>query len=265
MTVPAKVPLWVVDGQHRLFGIKRAFTRDRLGWAKSFPLPTTILEGIDDYQEMRCFHIVNTRHKGVPTDVVDRHLVSMREMEGVGLIESSGERNYLRARATEIVDFLRQTPDSPWFGRVRIPGEKRRSEHLLRQHSMVASLQPVLRDEFIKRLDDLEVAELLVNYWSALRTRWPAAFAEPRNYTIQEAWGVSALHMLFPSVVEVCRAAKDLSSQRMYDILFETSLATLSWRREAGHPLTRERSARSLRALVQRLREELPHPRLPRI
>jgi len=36
------------------------------------------------YEEMRYFHVINTRHKGVPTDVVDRHLLSMREAEGIG-------------------------------------------------------------------------------------------------------------------------------------------------------------------------------------
>jgi DGQHR domain-containing protein len=263
--IPAEVTLWVVDGQHRLFGIQRAFTKERLKWAKAYPLPVTILEGIEDYGEMRCFHIVNTRQKGVPTDVVDRHLVSMREVEGVGLIETMGERSYLRARATEIADFLRKSPDSPWFGAVWIPGEKRSSKHLIGQHSLVASLQPVLGDSFIKRLGDLEVAELLVNYWSALKARWPGAFAQPQQHSIQKPWGVSALHVLFPAVVDICRESRDYSSEAMYEIFAEMRLSTLFWHREHGHPLTRERSPRFQRALVQHLTGELPRPRLQRI
>jgi DGQHR domain-containing protein len=265
LVIPAEVTLWVVDGQHRLFGIQRAFTKERLKWAKAYPLPVTILEGIEDYGEMRCFHIVNTRQKGVPTDVVDRHLVSMREVEGVGLIETMGERSYLRARATEIADFLRKSPDSPWFGAVWIPGEKRSSKHLIGQHSLVASLQPVLGDSFIKRLGDLEVAELLVNYWSALKARWPGAFAQPQQHSIQKPWGVSALHVLFPAVVDICRESRDYSSEAMYEIFAEMRLSTLFWHREHGHPLTRERSPRFQRALVQHLTGELPRPRLQRI
>lgn len=265
LVIPTEVTLWVVDGQHRLFGIQRAFRKDRVKWAKAYPLPVTILEGIDDYREMRCFHVVNTRQKGVPTDVVDRHLVSMREVEGVGLIESMGERSYLRARATEIADFLRKSPASVWLGTIWIPGQKRSSKHLIGQHSLVASLQPVLRDSFMKRLGDLEVAELLVNYWSALRARWPGAFAEPQQHTIQKAWGVCALHLIFPAVVDVCRESKDFSTREMYEILAEMRLSTLFWHREHGHPLTRERSPRFLRALVEHLREELPRPRLVRV
>jgi len=264
LEIPAEVTLWVVDGQHRLFGIQRAFAKDGLNWAEAYPLPVTILEGIEDYAEMRCFHVVNTRHKGVPTDVVDRHLVSMREVEGDGLIETMGERSYLRARATEIADFLRKTPHSPWFGAVWIPGEKRSSRHVIGQHSLVASLQPALRDDFVKRLSDLEVAELLVSYWSALKARWPGAFAEPQQSSIQKAWGVSALHILFPAVVDVCRESNDFSAAAMYEVFAEMRVSTLFWHREHGHPLTRERTPRFQRALVQHLTEELPRPRLRR-
>ncbi len=48
---------------------------------------------------MRYFHVINTRHKGVPTDVVDRHLLSMREAEGSALIEREGEKQLPARRA----------------------------------------------------------------------------------------------------------------------------------------------------------------------
>src|SRR5438093_10143520 len=73
------VTLWVVDGQHRLFGLQRALLKDRQKWLADYPLPVVIVEGIDGYEEMRYFHVINTRHRGVPTDVVDRHLLSMKE------------------------------------------------------------------------------------------------------------------------------------------------------------------------------------------
>jgi hypothetical protein len=71
----------VVDGQHRLSGLERALKKDKAKWVGDYPLPVVIVEGIDQYEEMRYFHVINTRHKGVPTDVVDRHLLSMREAE----------------------------------------------------------------------------------------------------------------------------------------------------------------------------------------
>ena len=153
------MPLWVVDGQHRLYGLERALMKDKAKWLADYPLPVVIVEGIDAYEEMRYFHVINTRHKGVPTDVVDRHLLSMREAEGSALIEREGEKNYLRGRATMLTDLLNSHAESPWKGMIRMPGEVLRKEHLMRQHSMVSNLQPVVGDSFMKRVSDDEAGQ----------------------------------------------------------------------------------------------------------
>src|SRR3990170_8599644 len=139
LTIPAGVTMWLVDGQHRLFGLERALTKDKADWVADYPVPVTIIDGIDAYEEMRYFHVVNTRQKGVPTDVVDRHLLTMREAEGTALLEREGERSYLRGRATMFCDVLNSDPASPWYGTIIMPGEKRRPHHLMRQHGMVTS------------------------------------------------------------------------------------------------------------------------------
>jgi hypothetical protein len=130
------------------------------------------VEGIDSYEEMRHFHIINTRHKGVPTDMVDRHLLRMWELEGVAIAGKEGERSCLRARAAKLCDLLRNTPDSPWFQKVKVAGHKALPNQLIGQHTMVASLEPALKDAFIKRLGDEDVGKILLNYWYAVRERW---------------------------------------------------------------------------------------------
>src|SRR3990170_2566659 len=87
LTIPAGVTMWLVGGQHRLFRLERALTKDKADWVADYPVPVTIIDGIDAYEEMRYFHVVNTRQKGVPTDVGDRHLLTMREAEGTALLE----------------------------------------------------------------------------------------------------------------------------------------------------------------------------------
>ena len=104
--------------------------KDKAKWVADYPLPVVIVEGIDAYEEMRYFHVINTRHKGVPTDVVDRHLLAMREAEGSALIEREGEKSYLRARATKLTDVLNSDASSPWRGMIRMPGEALRPEHI---------------------------------------------------------------------------------------------------------------------------------------
>lgn len=263
--IPESVTLWVADGQHRLYGLEHAFLKDSADWAQDYLLPVTIVEGIDSYEEMRHFHIINTRHKGVPTDVVDRHLHTMWEQEGAALLDKEGDRSYLRARGAKLCHLLRNTPNSPWYRKVRIAGHPPSHGQIIRQHTMVASLESTLRDAFIKRLTDEDVGRILLNYWYAIRERWPIAFLEPRDYRIQKTSGIYALHMAFPDVVQLCRETNNFSSERMHQILTETGLSSEFWHAAKGHPLVRETGVRHMRALGEYLRERLPHLVLPRL
>lgn len=265
LSISADVPLWVVDGQHRLHGLERAMKKDKARWLADYPLPVVIVEGIDAYEEMRYFHVINTRHKGVPTDVVDRHLLSMREAEGSALIEKEGEKNYLRGRATKLADVLNTDSDSPWKGRIRTPGQPLRTDHLMRQHSMVSALDPVVRDNFVKRLTDEEAGKLLLNYWAAAQECWPPAFENPGEYIVQRPLGVGALHQIFPDVVEVCRAADDFTKEKMVDTLSYLGRSAGFWHTGRGHHLVRTSGSRAVKALAEYLRDRLPRPVIRRI
>ncbi len=265
LTISPDVALWVVDGQHRLAGLERALKKDKAKWVGDYPLPVVIVEGIDQYEEMRYFHVINTRHKGVPVDVVDRHLLSMREAEGIGLIEREGEKGYQRARATKLTDVLNSDPASPWRGMIRMPGEALRPEHTMRQHSMVSSLEPVVNEALIKRVSDEEAAKLLLNYWNAARDLWGSAFEAPAEYVIQKPLGAGALHQIFPDVLELCRGADDFSKERMNDTLSYVGRSAGFWHAVRGHHMVRQSGARYVRALAEYLRERLPRPVLRRL
>jgi len=265
LTIPADVEMWLVDGQHRLFGLEQALTKDNAAWLSDYPLPVTIVEGIDAYEEMRYFHVINTRQKGVPTDVVDRHLLTMLESEGAALLEREGEKSYLRGRATKLTDSLSGDASSPWYGAILMPGEKRRPHHLMRQHGMVSSLDPVVRDGFVKRLTDEEAGKLLVNYWGAAKERWQSAFEDPKGYVIQKALGAGALHQIFPDVLELCRSADDFSQEKMADVLGEIGRSAGFWHSERGHYMVRQSGARFVKALAEYLRARLPRPVLRKL
>jgi DGQHR domain-containing protein len=265
LTVDASVPMWVVDGQHRLYGLERALTKDKAKWLADYPLPVVIVDGIDAYEEMRYFHVINTRHKGVPTDVVDRHLLTMREAEGAALIEREGEKNYRRARATLLTDRLNNDKASPWRGMIRMPGDKANAKQTMRQHSMVTSLEPVVSESLVGRVGDDEAWKLLLNYWQAAQDIWGSAFESPREYMIQKPLGAGALHQIFPDVIELCRADDDFSVQKMNDILSYVGRSAGFWHTVRGHHLVRQSGARYVRALAEYLRERLPRPVLRRL
>jgi len=265
LTIGPEVPLWVVDGQHRLAGLERALRKDKAKWVADYPLPVVIVEGIDQYEEMRYFHVINTRQKGVPTDVVDRHLLAMREAEGAGLLEREGERSYQRARATKLADLLNSEQGSPWRGLIRMPGEPPSAQQTMRQHSMVSSLDPVVSDPLVKRLSDEEAGKLLFNYWRAAEALWGSAFEERVDYAIQRALGAGALHQIFPDVIELCRAADDFSQEKMLDILSYVGRSAGFWHKQRGHHMVRQSGSRYIKALAEYLRERLPRPVLRRL
>lgn len=265
LTIGPEVPLWIVDGQHRLYGLERAMKKDKAKWLADYPLPVVIVEGIDAYEEMRYFHVINTRHKGVPTDVVDRHLLSMREAEGAALIEREGERNYLRGRATKLTDVLNRDASSPWRGMIRMPGQAAKPEQMMKQHGMVSSLDPVVRDSFVKRLTDEEASKLLLNYWNAARDCWQTAFETPGEYVIQKTLGAGALHQIFPDVLEICRAADDFTQEKMVDTLSYVGRSAGFWHIVRGHYMVRSSGSRAVKALAEYLRERLPRPVMRRI
>ncbi len=265
LSIDATVPLWVVDGQHRLFGLERAIKKDKAKWLADYPLPVVIVEGIDQYEEMRYFHVINTRQKGVPTDVVDRHLLAMREAEGTALLEREGERKYARARATKLTDLLNNDASSPWQGMIRMPGEALLPKHTMRQHTMVSSLDPVVNDGFVKRLGDDEAGKLVLNYWNAARDRWTSAFETAQEYVIQKSLGAGALHQIFPDVLELCRASDDFSTAKMFDVLSDVGRSAGFWHVARGHYMVRQTGTKQVRVLAEYLRERLPRPVLRRL
>jgi DGQHR domain-containing protein len=265
LTVAPDVDLWVVDGQHRLSGLQRALTKDKAKWVADYPLPVVIVEGIDQYEEMRYFHVINTRHKGVPTDVVDRHLLAMREAEGPGLLEREGERSYLRARATKLTDLLNNDPSSPWQGLIRMPGEVLSPAHMMKQHAMVSSLDPIVSDTLVQRLGDEEAGKLLLNYWQAAHRHWQSAFETPKEYVLQRPLGAGALHLIFSDVLEHCRASDDFSIDKMYDVLSYVGRSAGFWHSVRGHHMVRQSGTRYIKALAEYLRERMPRPSLRRL
>src|SRR3989344_2943088 len=65
--LPEKAKLWMVDGQHRLEGLKKGIeSSDEI---KNFQIPIIIINEKEQYQEALQFFIVNKTHKGVKADL----------------------------------------------------------------------------------------------------------------------------------------------------------------------------------------------------
>lgn len=253
--------VWLVDGQHRFSGVNDAFERQGEERLAEYSFPVSIMWEIDRYGEMTHFNIINTRQKKMSTDIVDRHLVQIMEREGLKMLQQGarGEKDYTRASTTRIVDRLNVEP-GPWCDQIAIPGVAGRDKGLVRQHAFVASLEPFMKDSWVKGRTDDDKLKVLCNFWQAAAEAWPEAFADPKEHRVQTTVGIYSLHMLLPVLIQRCLDARDLSVSRMTTMLAQSGIDSEFWSRTDGHPLTLGTGMSSIRALAQHLILSLPKP-----
>ena len=81
--------------------------------------------------------------------------------------------------------------DSPgvWRHQIAIPGVPGRDQGLVRQHAMVVSIEPFLRDPWVKgHGSEEDKVKVLTNFWEAAREVWPDAFDSPKDYRISRVF-----------------------------------------------------------------------------
>jgi DGQHR domain-containing protein len=259
---PESLPFSIVDGQHRLEGLKEAREEDPK--LDDYPVPVTVVNLPDVYTEMRQFYIINTRQKGVPTDLVQRHLYEMSEKMGKPkLLVLEGEKAVLTAEAIPIVDIIRNDPNSPWYNKVQLPGEKKQPNLIMKQRPFADSITNILKSRpSFRRENPKELAKILSDYWNALKEIFPEAFEDPADFTIQKTPGTYSLHMVFSQVYDLCEQGDDCSQRKMKQILekmFQNVAAAIPvdqmdsafWHKREGHPLAIATSQKMIKALAE--------------
>jgi DGQHR domain-containing protein len=122
-------PFGVVDGQHRIEGLKLA--AERCPEIASFEIPVNIAANLPSIAQMCHFLIVNTTQKSVDKAVEQRIYARLAEaielFEDVPnlpkwvlrIVESGDDEQALR-----IVDYLNEAEDSPWRGKIRMANQE---------------------------------------------------------------------------------------------------------------------------------------------
>lgn len=168
-------PFSVVDGQHRIEGLRRAFeAEESLG---NFQLPVTIATELDSTHQMYHFFVVNTTQ--VPVDSSLRQQITRRftEMEGVEDLPYTPHwlRNQIAggqdARAIRLLEFLDSDSESPLNGMVQFANEPI-GRNKIKQSSFVS----VLKSEVLTASNPLSLQEtdvqrqgrILLNYFKAI-------------------------------------------------------------------------------------------------
>jgi DGQHR domain-containing protein len=195
------MPLWEVDGQHRIAGLEYAIKENPE--FVNYPVSVTILNLRDPYEEMKQFYSINTEMKGVRTDLAERRISETVAAEGEGKYRKHGKtRELFVARAAKIADLINEQKNQPWHNAIQLPNESKTPEKLIPQRSFVVSLKPVLR--VTEGLEAGIAARIISNYWSVLGELYPNAFKNPHDYLLQKTLGVFVFHLVFPRVYTLC-------------------------------------------------------------
>lgn len=220
LTIPEQaLPLWIVDGQHRLAGLRYAVDELQQDQVGDFLVPVTIVEDMGKLDEIRHFYIINSTQKRVRTDLADRLLRAIAATDIRVKTHLMRSRRDWKLRAIKICDLLNEWKDSPWEGRIRKPNAPRIGNAVISQVSFCTSLKPVIISDTMSGYSDSELARVLNAFWEAIRSLMPEVFQSPQDFVIQKTPGVYPLHMVAPKVLRKCRDEDNFSDDRIAQIM----------------------------------------------
>lgn len=167
-------PFSVVDGQHRLEGLKLAAEKDNR--VLDFEVPVNIATGLSPLAQMCHFLIVNTTQKSVDKAVEQRIVARLTDALTFEDIPSlprwilktveKGEVD----KALRLVDFLNSEPGSPWLGKIQMANDEG-NKGAVNQRSFVKSIIKFVltANNPLGAFKDFEKEKkAFLNYWKAI-------------------------------------------------------------------------------------------------
>lgn len=257
-TLKINRPLWIIDGQHRILGLRKAVHKGYLEW-KDKELPVIILDNFNKPEETIQFYILNTTQKRVPTDLAQR-LIRKISYEKVSPITFSPSEEW-KIKGLQIIDLLNETDEeyNAWYGRIRLPNTERKKYHIVSQNSFLNSLRPLLSQGVLQgkeKPSDI-CYKIIRNYWFAIKKIIPEPFASPREYVIQKTPGVYSLHDLANRIMLGTNDFTRTYFRAILEKVFTDDFDEIFWR-SRGEGAAIFNSMKGFRILANQMAAKLP-------
>lgn len=199
----------IIDGQHRILGLKKSGLSDR------FDLPVVFMFDLDDYQRGYVFSIINSKQKNVPISRI------------YDLFALNPYRSPYKT-CHDIVKTLNRDENSPFFNRIKMLGKKELGQEnaSLSQAAFINYLVPLIskkpekdaidiktgimlehdenlpfRKYFINEQDDI-ILKILLNYFGAIQEVFEEQWEQPQKYILSKPIGYGALIKTLPEFLE---------------------------------------------------------------
>ncbi len=265
LDITGENPLWIVDGQHRVYGFEMEYEKNRNQTLLDYELLVVIVEEMTKYEEVFQFYTINTTAKGIRTDLSAELLLGMAEQNPQVAKDAVGKGQKWRLRATDITRKMMEEEGSPWFNRIKLPNQSRSTLAVASATSFSASLKPVLTGGFTAEMDNDKVVKLLKSYWCALEELMPEAFADAKNHSIQKTPGMYVMHLIAPRVFELARAKSNKLSMEVIESVLEgfddsdgEDYFDSSFWESGGDGASNYNSMGAFRQLADAIKERLP-------
>ncbi len=215
-------PLDVVDGQHRIEGLKKAAQDNKE--LLDFPVATIIATEMSEAEKMLQFVTVNTKQqtvdKGVAQHIIAR-FTAMIDIEELPYLPSWIEKNAERgddARALEIAKYFNTDKESPWMGLIQFADEEKNKCHTIRQATFITSVKRTLlaRNHPLNNIPEEKRLGILRNYWKAIQEIFvnpTGTLDDGRQYTVCFKYtGLEFFHSISSTVINI------LAKNRTYTV-----------------------------------------------
>jgi DGQHR domain-containing protein len=166
-------PFSVVDGQHRVEGLKMAAEKDSR--VLNFEVPVNIAINLSKIAQMCHFLIVNTTQKSVEKGVEQRiyaRLTKALEVEDIPNLPkwiSNSIQKGEDEKALQYVDYLNNDKESPWYNRIEMANDENK-DATVNQKSFVKSIKKyvlVANNPLIIYPAEKQ-HKIFLNYWKAI-------------------------------------------------------------------------------------------------
>ncbi|HVA83556.1 MAG TPA: DGQHR domain-containing protein [Candidatus Binataceae bacterium] len=194
----------IIDGQHRVAGIKAAIQDD--SHVGDLELPVAFYENLDTRECANIFLSINTEQKPVPRSLV----FDLYGIASETLVDPAA------VRARDIATSLNDTPNSPYYQLIKFPGSPRIRGGIALS-TVVGAVKPLVEEKGV--FDQVGFPELerqkliLFNFFEALRELYGQHWAEKSNAFLYAAGFTGAIDFLKNRLIPYCNTHQSFKKE----------------------------------------------------
>lgn len=185
----------IIDGQHRVEGLKQAINENEA--AKNFEIPVAIYEGLDTPNSARIFISINTEQRPAPKSLVfDLYGVTASDLMDPAAI-----------RASDIVSFLSSDGQS-YYGWIKLPNQDRQRGGVALS-TAVSAIKPIVDSKGIFEqvgITELEIQKaVFANYFAAIQSSYGVKWNDRSNAFIYASGFIGAIEFFRTHMFDYCK------------------------------------------------------------